>query len=153
MDYASFSDSTKASPNREAFPFPTGKPPRPRLPGQPGSDIPGTYPRSFPHALQAMTGPERAALERLEVRLFGDDGNEGAIGLLTMEVRNGFSMMNGRVRILEGKHIAMEAVDGERRTNQDRMSSDRRWRTGLILGLATSIGIGIANGILNIVHP
>lgn len=100
-----------------------------------------------------MSPAETRALERLEHRLFGDDGNTGAIGLLTAEVSAGFSLMNGRVRAIEGKHIAEDAIAGERRANTERITAEKRWRLGLMLGIATSIGIGVLNGILSIVGP
>jgi hypothetical protein len=69
------------------------------------------------------------------------------------EMRTGFALINGRVKALEMKQVADEAVAADRRVTRDRVASEKRWRLGLATGIGTSLGIGILNTFLSIVRP
>lgn len=92
-----------------------------------------------------MTSAETAALERLEDRLFGDDGEGGAIGTIRVELHAGFAQVNGRVSALETRNEVGKAVIDERRIAKERIGAERRWRIGLAVGVATSVALSILN--------
>lgn len=92
-----------------------------------------------------MTSAETAALERLEDRLFGAEGEGGAIGTIRAEVRAGFVKINGRVSALETRNEVGKAVADERRIVKERIGAERRWRVGLGIGVASSVGLSLIN--------
>ena len=92
-----------------------------------------------------MTGLERSFLERLEIRLFGEDGEGGAIGTIRSEMKAGFVGLDGRVGDLELAKARYDAVVDDRRRSKERISTERRWRVGLALGVMTSAAVGILN--------
>lgn len=92
-----------------------------------------------------MTSAETAALERLEDRLFGKDGEGGAVGTIRSEVRAGFATVNARVSVLETRNEVTKAVIDERRVVKVRVAADRRWRIGLAFGVASSVGLSLVN--------
>lgn len=92
-----------------------------------------------------MTSAETAALERLEHRLFGDDGEGGAVGTIRAEVRAGFATVNARVSVLETRHEVTQAVIDERRIVKVRVIAERRWRIGLAFGVGTSVILSLVN--------
>ena len=92
-----------------------------------------------------MTSAETAALQRLEERLFGDDGEGGAIGTIRAEVRAGFAIVNARASSLETRNEVTQAVIDERRIVKVRVAADRRWRIGLAFGVGTSVILSLVN--------
>ena len=92
-----------------------------------------------------MSPTERAALRRLEDRLFGEDGEGGAVGTIRAEVRAGFGALGNRVSRLETQGEVGQAVEVERRTVRARIVAERRWRAGLALGVGVSVVMGVAN--------
>ena len=86
-----------------------------------------------------MTSAETAALERLEDRLFGDDGEGGAIGTIRVEIRAGFAKVDARVSALETRNEVGKAVADERRIVKVRITAEHRWRIGIGIGVATSV--------------
>ena len=92
-----------------------------------------------------MTSAETAALERLEDRLFGDDGEGGAIGTIRVEIRAGFAKVDARVSALETRNEVGKAVADERRIVKVRITAERRWRIGLAIGVGTSVVLSLVN--------
>lgn len=92
-----------------------------------------------------MTSAETAALERLEDRLFGDDGEGGAVGTIRAEVRAGFAQVDARVSKLETRNEVSKAVGDERRVVKERIGAERRWRIGVAFALVSSIAISLIN--------
>ena len=84
-------------------------------------------------------------IERLEDRLFGDDGEGGAIGTIRVELHAGFAQVNGRVSALETRNEVGKAVADERRIVKERIGAERRWRIGLGIGVASSVGLSLIN--------
>jgi len=92
-----------------------------------------------------VTSAETAALERLEDRLFGKDGEAGAVGTIRAEVRAGFATVNARVSVLETRNEVTQAVIDERRIVKVRVTAERRWRIGLAFGVGTSVILSLVN--------
>jgi hypothetical protein len=90
-----------------------------------------------------MTADERRSLERLEKRLFGEDGEAGAIGTIRAEMHTGFTGLGVRVSRLETAHEVEETRKSDRRQAVDRIAAERRWRIGLAGGIATSLVLNL----------
>ena len=69
------------------------------------------------------------------------------------EMREGFKLINGRVRTLEMKGAAVEAVEDDRRQIGTRVATERRWRISFVVGLVASISFGALNAVLLVVRP
>lgn len=82
-----------------------------------------------------MTGAERAELHEIREEMREGFG----------EMRTGFALINGRVKALEMKQYADEAVRTDRRVTQERSTSEKRWRVGLAAGIVGSVGFGLLN--------
>lgn len=87
-----------------------------------------------------MTGPEKEDLRELRVEM-----REAF-----REVNEGLRDISTRVGSLEMTRAEDNAVRAERRTSLDRITSERRWRVGLITGLAISGLIGLVNLLANV---
>lgn len=92
-----------------------------------------------------MNAAETAALERLEDRLFGDDGEGGAVGTIRDELRSGFATMDSRVSAIETRHAIVGAITDERRVVKTRITAEHRWRIGLAIGVGTSVVLSLVN--------
>jgi hypothetical protein len=98
-----------------------------------------------------MNALERGEIVELSLRLFGEDGQGGALGRIEAKL----DIQDGRISSLERDRIAREAavavgqrLDEKERDKQTAIAEGRRWRTTTIvatLGVVASLGLGILN--------
>jgi hypothetical protein len=98
-----------------------------------------------------MNALERGEIGELSLRLFGEDGQGGALG----RIENKLDIQDGRISSLERDRIAREAavavgqrLDEKERDKQVAIDEARRWRTTTIvatIGVVASLGLGMLN--------